>query len=76
MEFQHTWENGGFKHFVFSSLPGEMIQFDSHFSSFFKGVGFNHQLDGKMEALGDSTTMICHPDVQRVNSINPINSII
>ena len=32
---------GGFKHFLFSPLPGEMIQFDEHI---FQMGGFNHQL--------------------------------
>ena len=33
---------GGFKHFLFSPLPGEMIQFDEHI---FQMGWFNHQLD-------------------------------
>ena len=32
---------GGFKYFLFSPLPGEMIQFDEYFSDGW----FNHQLD-------------------------------
>ena len=32
---------GGFKHFLFSPLPGEMIQFDDHI---FQMGWFNHQL--------------------------------
>ena len=32
---------GGFKHFIFSPLPGEMIQFDEHI---FQMGRFNHQL--------------------------------
>ena len=28
-----TQLGGGFKHFLFSSLPGEMIQFDQYFSN-------------------------------------------
>ena len=31
---------GGFKHFLFSPLPGEMIQFDEHI---FQMGWFNHQ---------------------------------
>ena len=31
---------GGFKHFLFSPLPGEMIQFDEHIFQ----PGWNHQL--------------------------------
>ena len=31
----------GFKYFLFSPLPGEMIQFDEHISQ----MGSNHQLD-------------------------------
>ena len=33
---------GGFKYFLFSSLPGEMIQFDDHI---FQMGWFNHQLE-------------------------------
>ena len=33
---------GGFKHFLFSPLLGEMIQFDEHI---FQMGWFNHQLD-------------------------------
>ena len=33
---------GGFKHFLFSSLPGELIQFDEHI---FQMGWFNHQLE-------------------------------
>ena len=29
----HGWLGGGFKHFIFSPLPGEMIQFDKYFSN-------------------------------------------
>ena len=32
---------GGFKYFLFSSLPGEMIQFDEHI---FQMGWFNHKL--------------------------------
>ena len=32
---------GGFTYFLFSSLPGEMIQFDEHIFQ----MGWNHQLD-------------------------------
>ena len=32
---------GGFKHFLFSPLPGKMIQFDEHIFQ----LGWNHQLD-------------------------------
>ena len=35
-----VWLGGGLKYFLFSSLFGEMIQFDSYFSK-----GWNHQLD-------------------------------
>ena len=31
---------GGFKDFLFSTLPGEMIRFDLYFQ-----LGWNHQLD-------------------------------
>ena len=27
------WKVGGFKYFLFSPLPGEMIQFDEYFSN-------------------------------------------
>ena len=33
---------GGFKHFLFFTLPGEMIQFDDHI---FQMGWFNHQPD-------------------------------
>ena len=29
----YVFLGGGFKHFIFSPLPGEMIQFDSYFSN-------------------------------------------
>ena len=38
--FVHAKLVGGFKYFVFSTLPGEMIQFDEHIFQ----VGWNHQL--------------------------------
>ena len=34
------WLGGGFKHFLFSPLPGEIIQFDEHIFQ----MGWNHQL--------------------------------
>ena len=37
----HRFLGGGFKHFLFSPLPGEMIQFDEHI---FQMGWFNHQL--------------------------------
>ena len=37
---------GGFKYFLFSPLPGEMIQFDEHFFQ----MGWNHQLEHFSEA--------------------------
>ena len=32
VETQTSCLDGGFKHFLFSPLPGEMIQFDQYFS--------------------------------------------
>ena len=36
-----SYLGGGLKHFLFSLLPGEMIQFDEHI---FQMGWFNHQL--------------------------------
>ena len=36
-----SYLGGGFRHFLFSSLPGEMIHFDEHI---FQMGWFNHQL--------------------------------
>ena len=33
MDFEDLRLGGGFKHFLCSSLPGEMIQFDYYFSN-------------------------------------------
>ena len=47
----HIWKcyintslRGGFKHFLFSPLHGEMIQFDEHIFQ----MGSNHQLDHRL----------------------------
>ena len=39
--WNQSYLGGGFEYFVFSSLPGEMIQFDEHIFQ----LGWNHQLD-------------------------------
>ena len=41
LEVRNGKLGGGFKHFLFSPLPGEMIQFDEHI---FQMGWFNHQL--------------------------------
>ena len=50
---------GGFKHFLCSPLPGEMIQFDEHI---FQMGWFNHQLDkippGKKHVPRKGTVLI------------------
>ena len=46
---QKTNLGGGFKYFLFSSLPGEMIQFDEHI---FQMGWFNHQLATKIAPDG------------------------
>ncbi len=38
---ENEWLGGGFKDFLFSPLPGEMIQFDEHIFQ----IGWNHHLD-------------------------------
>ena len=43
--FVINWLGGGFKDFLFSPLPGEMIQFDEHI---FQMGWFNHQLVDQM----------------------------
>ena len=40
--------DGGFKYFLFSPLPGEMIQFDEHI---FQRGWFNHQLDSNLPRI-------------------------
>ena len=40
-----NWLGGGFKDFLFSPLPGEIIQFDEHI---FQMGWFNHQLVDQM----------------------------
>ena len=39
--FHQEQLGGGFKHFLFLPLPGEMIQFDKHIFQ----MGWNHQLE-------------------------------
>ena len=47
---------GGFKYFLFSSLPGEMIKFD--YSNIFQMGWFNHQLETPPEKVNLDLTNI------------------
>ncbi len=51
-----SWLGGGFKYFLFSPLPGEMIQFD--YSNIFQ-MGWNHQLDDVSCELSCLKTSCC-----------------
>ena len=57
----YDWNlGGGFKDFLFSSLPGEMIQFDEHI---FQG-GWNHQLGNDLnnrKKWEGYENLTCHP---------------
>ena len=51
---------GGFKHFIFSPLPGEMIQFDEHI---FQMGWFNHQLGSVFPYILCLPRIFFHPKV-------------
>ena len=55
MQYRKPWSNdpyelkgGGFRYLLFSTLPGEMIQFDEHI---FQMGWFNHQLVTSLRVL-------------------------